>query len=442
VVAEHRTRIISGAALAAGAIVVLLIVIGAVGGGSAHTLYAGFDNAIQMTPGQQLLMAGRPVGEISSITLRDGQATVALKITDDNVWPLPKGTYAVARWGSTTAYLGRYTELIPGPRSNPPLPEGGILTSQQDSSAFELDQAYNIFRGRTASDTSKLLENLGTTLHNQGPALASGLAAAPSGLNQAADLMQQLSANDYDLRTLAVAGNRTVGALAQRSGDLGNLISRAAGTFATFAQHTQDEQQALDRAPRTFATATSTFARLDTSLNGLNTLVNDLRPGAPALARLAGTAASALSTLRRVAPQATSTLRAGIAAAPALSRLFGTGTSFMPAAGRALTTFNPMLSCLRPYAPDVAGFLTTWPGFTSHYDAGGHYSRAFELTVIPALYPGTILNSAQAIATSPGLTYAFPRPPGMNQGRPYMLPQCGITAAALNPAFDPEGAAK
>jgi hypothetical protein len=101
-----------------------------------------------------------------------------------------------------------------------------------------------------------------------------------------------------------------------------------------------------------------------------------------------------------------------------------------------------MVSCLRPYAPDLAGFLTTWPGFTSHYDAGGHYGRAFELTVIPALYPGTLFNSKQAIAASPGLTYAFPRPPGMNDGHPYFMPECGITSAALNPADDPEGAGK
>jgi hypothetical protein len=58
------------------------------------------------------------------------------------------------------------------------------------------------------------------------------------------------------------------------------------------------------------------------------------------------------------------------------------------------------------------------------------------------LFPGTPLNSQQALATSSGLSYAFPRPPGLNEGHPYFLPQCGITSAALNPAADPEGAGK
>jgi phospholipid/cholesterol/gamma-HCH transport system substrate-binding protein len=438
-----RTRTaVLGATAGLGVIVIVFILVSLLGGGSSHSLYAGFDNAIQMVPGQQVRIAGRPVGQIASVKLFDGRPVVKLSITDDSVWPLPRGTYAVSRWGSTTAYLGRYTELIPGPKGNPPLPDGGILTQQQDQTAFELDQAYNLFRGRTAADASKVLTRLGATLHTQGPAIQRGLAASPSGLNQAADLMSSLSTNDYDLRTLATAGDRTVTALAERSTQLQGLVSHAAGTFQTFAQHTTAEQQALDRAPRTFSRADSTLARLDTSLTGLRTLVDDLRPGAPALARLAGTAASALHALRVVAPQATQTLRSGISAAPAISRLFATGTSVFPSATKALSTFAPMFACLRPYTPDIAGFLTTWPGFTSHYDAGGHYGRAFELTVIPALYPGTVLNSQQALALSPGMTYAFPRPPGMNDGHPYFVPQCGITPAALDPADDPEGAGK
>ncbi len=434
------SRVIAGGGVGLAAVVVIVIVLSA--GGDTHTLYAGFDNSIQMTPGQQVRIAGRPVGEISAIKLVDGKAQVKLAITDDSVWPLPRGTLARARWGSTTAYLGRYTELLPGPRAAGVLPDGGILSSTQDETAFELDQAYRLFRGRTAGDTATLLNRLGDTLSGRGGQLQRGLAAAPSGLGQAADLEAQLSTNDYDLRTLAQAGDTTVTALARRSTDLGNLVTHAAGTFATFARHTTAEQQALDRAPRALNTATSTFARLDTSLNALSTLVNDIRPGAPALTRLAGTAQNALATLRQVAPQATTTLTDGVAAAPPLRRLFTTGTSLMPRLRQALSRLDPMLACIRPYTPDIAGFLTTWPGMTKNYDAGGHYARSFELTVLNGLFPGTPLNSKQALATSTGLSYAFPRPPGLNQGHPYFIPQCGITPAALNPAADPEGAGK
>ena len=444
------TRSISrdGVAKLAGAGVVLVVVVAiallAFGSSTNHYLFAGFDSAIQMTPGQQVRVAGRPVGEISNIRQdnQSGTAVVTLDITSNTAWPLPRGSYAVAHWGSTTAYLGRYTEIIPGPKGNPPLPDGGILTPQQDQSAFELDQAFDMFRGQTAGQTEDLLKRLGVTLKTEGPALQRGLAAAPSGLGQAADLLGSISANEYDLHTLAQAGDQSLTALDQQSGQLQSVVASAAGTFTSFAAHTSAEQQALSEASPAFAAARGTFGKLDGSLSDLTTLVDNLRPGAPLLVSLAGSAAHTLATLRKVAPEATTTLNYGVAAAPKLSALFDAGDHLFPSATKAISTFAPMFACIRAYAPDIAGFLTDWSGFTSHYDAGGHYGRAFELTVIPALYPGTLLNSEEALKLSPGLSYAFPRPPGLNEGHPYFMPQCGITKAALNPADDPEGAGK
>ena len=428
------------AAIAVAVVVAVCLALFGGGASDSHYLVAGFANAQQMTPGQQVRVAGRPVGEISAIRLdkQSGTAVVTLKISDNGVWPLPKGSYAVARWGSNTAYLGRYTEIIPGPAKNPPLPNGGILTEQQDQTAFELDQAYNIFRGSTAKQTQTLLNRLGQTLNTEGPALQRGVKAAPGGLDQAADLLDSLSQNEYDLKTLASAGDRTLTALNERSGQLQTVVSTAAGTFDTFAQHTAEEQSALAKANPSLTSAQTTFTRLDTSLGKLTTLVDNLRPGLPRLARLATTADAALTTLRTVAPQATDTLNSGIGAAPQLSKLFTAGDKVFPSATRALKTATPMVSCIRPYTPDIAGFLTDWSGFTSHYDADGHYARTFELTVLPALLPGTANDAAKAISQSPNITYAFPRPPGLNQGHPYYIPQCGVTAAALNPADDPE----
>lgn len=425
-------------AVAALAAVVLTLVLGSQS--PTHVLLAGFANTNQMTPGQEVRIAGRRVGEITHIALDRGTGTavVTLQITDPQVWPLPQGSMAVARWGSNTSYLGRYTEIIPGPAKNPPLRNGAILTPQQDQSAFELDQAYNIFRGPTAAQTQALLNRLGATLATQGPALQRGVSAAPSGLGQAADLLSSLSVDQYDLKLLASSGDATLSALNARSPELQQLVSSAAATFGTFAAHTGAEQLALAQARPSLLGAEHTFGRLDGSLTTLTALVHALAPGAPRLARLAGTATAALTTLRAVAPQATATLSAGTAAAPRLAGLFATGNAVFPSASRALTTSAPMLACLRPYTPDIAGFLTTWSGFTSHYDAGGHYGRSFELTVVPALAPGTANTPAQAIAQSPNITYAFPRPPGLNEGHPYFIPRCGVTPAALNPADDPE----
>ena len=428
---RRATRVVAVAAVA-GALVALLYVLTS---GTSNTLYAGFDNVIQIAEGQEVHVAGRVVGEVAGIDLVDGQARAKLAI-DDEVWPLPKGTIARARWGSTTSYLSRYIELYPGQANAGELADGAILT--RDKSAFELDESFRIFRGRTDDHTRALLDDLGAALHGQGDDLRRGVAAAPRGLDATGDLVRELSADEERLRTLAVAGDRTTTALASRSDDLRALISNAAATTEELAEHARAQQQSLDRAPQAFAESTSTLARFDTSLVKLDRLVGDVRPGAPALRALAGSAHDTLSALRRVSPLATSTLDRGTGAAPRLTRLFDVATPFFPTARRALETFNPMLACLRPYGPEIAGFLSTWTGQIKNYDAEGHYARSFPVTVIPALLPGTTNTPVTALEQAPGLTYAMPRPPGLNAGKPWLLPECGAGADALDASKDPE----
>ncbi len=429
--------------LAAGVLLVVVLVAtsGVLGGSDGHVLRAGFDDAIQMTPGQDVRVAGRKVGELTKVELVDGYAQVDLRIDDEDVWPLPKGTTARARGGSTTAYLGRYTELLPGPAGAGDLPEDGVLPRPRNDTAYELDQAYRIFRGRTKDDAGKAIDELGDTFDGRERALRKGLAAAPGGLDETTALMRELSADEERLSTLASAGDRTVSALAAREGDLRSLVTNAAGTFDELAQHTRAQQVALAKAPGTFRATNTTLARLDTSLDGLDGLVADLRTGAPALRAIARPTRTALAALRTVAPQANTALAAGTAAAPSLRTFFDTATPVMPRLGKALGSLAPMVSCIRPYAPEIAGFLTTWTGISKNYDAVGHYARTFPLTAVPAILPGT-KNSSLDVTRTSRLRYAMPRPPGLNAGKPQFLPQCGAGPDALDPAKDPEGAGK
>jgi ABC-type transporter Mla subunit MlaD len=405
-------------------------------GGESHTLRAGFDNAIQVTSGQEVRIAGRGVGQVDSVKLVDGQATVTLKITDGDVWPLPDGTTARTRFGSTTAYLSRYIELYPGKEGGGTMDEGAIV---QTESAQELDQFYRIFKQDTDEQTSDLLENLGKGLDGQGDNLRRGLAAAPKGLDGVGDLTREIAYDEERLRTLAVAGDATLTALAEKQDELGDLVTNAAGTIEEFAAHTTAQQQALESAPGTFALTTDTLRRFDVTLDGLTGLVRDIRPGAPALRDLAGTARGTLEELRTVSPLISSTLDQGTSAAPRLKRLFDTAAPFLPRAQSSLRTFNPMLACLRPYGPEIAGFLSTWTGQLKNYDQIGHYARSFPLSVIPALPPGTGNTSEAAIKQTPGtLTYAMPRAPGLNAGQPWFRPECGTSRESMDPNKDPE----
>ena len=102
-------RIAAVAALVGAVIVVLLLVLG---GGSSYTVTAEFENASQLVTGNNVSVAGVPVGSVKQISLSDdGQALVKLEISDSAYAPLPDGTHATIRSQSLSGIANRYVDL-------------------------------------------------------------------------------------------------------------------------------------------------------------------------------------------------------------------------------------------------------------------------------------------------------------------------------------------
>lgn len=404
-------------------------------GDGGHSLRAAFDSAVQVVPGQEVRVAGRKVGEVADVEEIDGRAVLRLRVDDDGAWPLPRGTTARLRWGSNTGYAIRYVELIRPRVAGPDLPDGGLLT--KTITPVELDQTYRIFRGRSRADVGALVDDLGETFATRARPLARTLRQAPDGLDPLAELLRELGADRAALRTLAVSGARTASAIDARDANLRELLVHAGATFDELAAHTTAEQRSLERLPGTLRESSETLARLDDSLVGLRGLISDLGPGARGLRALAPSARASLAELRSVAPLAASALRRGVRAGAPLERLLKTGTPFMPRLGSALEQLEPIAGCLRPYGPEIAGLLSTWIGFNQNYDAQGHYVRAFVQQ--PPIPIGTSDTAEQSIEPRKGrLSYAMPRPPGLNAGQPWLQPQCGAGPDALDASKDPE----
>ena len=96
------------------------------------------------------------------------------------------------------------------------------------------------------------------------------------------------------------------------------------------------------------------------------------------------------------------------------------------------------LKCIRPYTPDAVAFFTNWADFLSATDGKDKYIRANVQLLTPAPYNAITGNSADIAKAFPGLRYAFPRPPGLNAGQPWFLPECGAGKDSLDPSKDPE----
>ena len=402
-----------------------------------HTLRAAFDEAVQVVPGQEVRIAGRPAGQVKSISELDGDAIVELGIDDDD-WPLHRGTVARLRYGSISGYAARFVELTPGPASAPQLPSDGVLNTASTVTPVEFDQIFNSFDGPTRRDLRGVLDQAADSFDGHSKGLAGALREGPGGLEGYANFAQDLAASPEALRLLLRAGAETTATLRGEDPALRALLEHAAGTVDELASRASAQQATLERLPATLRAGQGTLGRLDSSLVGLRGLVADLAPGAEELRSIAPTVGRTTRRLAEVAPLATSTLKVGRRAAPSIDRLLVKGREFLPRASSAVDRLAPMLACIRPYAPEIVGTATTWTGFSGS-DAEGGYGRVDLTQLPPTVAAGSALNSKQVTGLfKDRVFYAMPRPPGLDAGQPWFLPECGAGPDALDASKDPE----
>jgi ABC-type transporter Mla subunit MlaD len=89
--------------------------------------------------------------------------------------------------------------------------------------------------------------------------------------------------------------------LAPHEKQISSLVDVAATTLDTFAAHSADVENTIGALPATLRQTKRTLSRVDTTSGKLNSLVDDVRPGAAKLAALATSAGPTLAALRPTA---------------------------------------------------------------------------------------------------------------------------------------------
>jgi virulence factor Mce-like protein len=413
-----------------------------------HHVRVAFPAAVNVVKGLDVQVDGFDVGKISDVTLQDGQAIVELGISDKRFWPLRAGTVATLRWPTPAGSGTRKVDLDPAP-SGPAIPEGGIITGRDVRTPVEIDQIFETFNTTTRRHLKRALAHTAQTVAPRVKVVRKALRDFNHAVTGYRDVSADLSADTQALRMLLRSGGGLATELAPREAQISNLVDVAATTLDTFAQHADDVQRTLAALPPTLTQARQTLARLDTTSGKLGALVDDLRPGAAKLDALATSARPTLTALRptaRMGAQVAHTLRQ---AAPPLTRTLKTATPMFDDMRSILTDATPMLECLRPYTPELAGVTVNWNSWVSKYfpvktqagriRPGGqdHYARVLIVASPTSFhaYPQDTPSTTQLLL---GKKYAMPRPPGLGVDKPWFLPQCGVTPDALNAAKDPE----
>lgn len=408
-----------------------------------HELKAGFSTALNLAPGLDVRVDGIDAGKITEVHYEDGFTTVGLGIEDEEVWPLHRGTRATVRWGTTVGDGTRFIELDPGPESEPELGEGGVIPADQTVEAVEFDDIFNTFDKDTRDNVQRFAEAGAETFDGREDELQDGIRHTAPSLYAASGVFRDLVADDQQLEKLVGELSSTASTLAREDDDIRSLVSGLAATMDELGSHSVELQENIERFPRTLADTRTTLARLDVSVDNMEPLIREIEPGAEQLRVLAADARPALQELRATVPQAVSTVNTAERAAPQITDLLQRGQPFGRDVDPLLSRLAPMLECVRPYAPELAGFFTNWIAFTKDYGTGGHWARTqlftspgFSYSDYPLDENGGIQSDDFVAAT--GAAYAFPRPPGLGTGDPMFIEECGYGPESLDPSQDPE----
>jgi len=371
-------RILALAALIAA---VALAALAMFGGSDPYKVKAVFQNAGQLVPGNEVRVGGQPIGSISDIELDDSANAIVTMEVGDPVAPLHQGTTATIRATSLSGITSRYISLKPGPNNRDELEDGGRIDADETSAPVDLDTLFNTLDAKTRAGLRNVIRGSGSQYDSRGVEAGESIKYFGPFLGSTSRLTQELALDQQVLEQFITDGADTVSAIASRRGDLTELVSNTNSAMRAIGDENVALQRTLELLPDTLRKANTTFVNLRTTLDDLDKLVNESKPGtkelAPfirALRPLVHDARPTVADLRDLirSPGPNNDLIELTSKQPRLAELTA---SVFPRAIRTLDRSDPVISYARPYIPDLSAWLTKFGQVAAYYDANGHYAR-------------------------------------------------------------------
>jgi phospholipid/cholesterol/gamma-HCH transport system substrate-binding protein len=402
-------RAIALAALVAAVVVVAVLLLR---NGDTHTYHIRFQNAGQLVKDDDVQVGGRRIGSIDDITLtNDNQADVKISI-DSAYAPLREGTTALIRQTSLSGVANRYITLTMAPNNARALDDGATISAEKSTSPVDLDQLFDTLDAKTRKGLQNVIQGGATQYKGKGQQANEAAEYFNPALSTTRALVNQATADQQALSDFLANGSAVTQALAQRSADITNLVTNANATTGAIARERAALSEDLQRLPVTLRRANTTFVNLRATLDDLDVLVDASKPATKRLAPLfrqlrplVRDARPTIADLRALinSPGPDNDLTDLLNKAPSLARnatpAFKNGTT-------ALRKSIPVLTFIRPYTPELVGFLRDFGQGASNYDANGHYARiqpifnAFQLGGTPG---GEVLNFTSPSSPLAGL---------------------------------------
>lgn len=355
-------------------------------------------DAIGVEEGTPVQLRGFDVGQVSDVSERDGKAIVELNV-DKLPRPLHAGTTVTVEWRSL---LGeRYLRLQPGPEANPVLPDGAMLRSGPPQVVVEdilesLDQP-------TRTHLASFLKQFNATMDGHQQDFNDTLRTAGPTVQALGAVLDGIGADGRSIKTVLANLRQVTSVLAARKAGLSSTVTDLNRLTSTAAAHEQQLSDGLAQLPGTLDSARTALDKVPAAADATVPLLHDLRPAAD---RLPGVARNLSPVMHQLRP----TIRRLGPTLHAVDRLFDRTPDFLdeaidvlPQMHTALDRAGPAVGFLRPYTPEIMGFVDNWGSLFSTYDSTGHYTSPLVVTGKTALddnpnvtIPGEVGRTAMA----------------------------------------------
>jgi phospholipid/cholesterol/gamma-HCH transport system substrate-binding protein len=236
-----------------------------------------------VTPGQgqAVTIAGAKIGEVASVNLQNGVATVKMNVT-------PK--YALI-YRDATLLLRPKTELkdmtievSPGTPAAGRLPSGSTLPLSQTAPDANLDELLAGLDADTRAYLQELLAGAGQGLKNNGRALSATFKRFDPLARDLALIAQQLEVRHANIARSIHNFRLLMEAFGNKDKQLADVIQASNAVFAAFAQETQNVERTLHLLPGTLVKTEQGLTKITTAFNVTGPTLTALHPFATSLA--------------------------------------------------------------------------------------------------------------------------------------------------------------
>jgi phospholipid/cholesterol/gamma-HCH transport system substrate-binding protein len=365
--------------LAIAAVVIALAVI-FLGTGS-REYHVIMQNAGQLVPGDVVRIGGVEAGSVKALELTpNGQADVTIDVLKR--WGrLHAGTTVTVRSSGIATVTGRYVDISPGPSFRPALPDGGEIGIDSTQSIVDIDQLRNAFDPRTRHSLRHVIDGFSTWYAGRETQANESARYFPPALQSATHLFDELGRDSGTLEQFLRETGTALHALSRNRAQLTALVSDTRATARAIGSDNRSLSAALQNLPPALRAGGDAFAAVRPALVDLRALVRasdpvsrELAPFFRDLRPVVSRAVPAFRDFRETfdRPGKANDILDALRLLPALGRM--TDKAF-PQAEKTLGDSEPVLSFVRPYAPDLIGFVRSFGSAGATYDANGHYVR-------------------------------------------------------------------